>query len=164
MDVFEAIAKRKSVRKYKTTPIGKETIEKIISAGSQAPSGNNVQPVEYVVVTDEKTRKKIADICDYGRFIAFAPVCILVFSKETKYYLEDGCAAIENMLLAATALGLGTCWVAGDKKHYSRIFGNIFSVPNHYKLIALLAVGYGDDTLPRKKKRSLEEVLHWEKY
>ena len=73
MDIFEAISRRKSVRKYKTTPIEKDIIEKIISAGSQAPSGNNVQPVEYVVVTDEKMRIKIASICDYGRFIAVAP-------------------------------------------------------------------------------------------
>ena len=164
MDVFEAISKRKSVRKYKTTPVEKKAIEKIISAGSQAPSGNNVLPVEYIVVTNEKMRKKIANICDYGRFIADAPVCILVFSKETKYYLEDGCAAVENILLAATTLGLGTCWVAGDKKHYSRIFGNLLSIPTQFKLIALIAVGYENGDLPRKKKRSLTEVLHWEKY
>ena len=88
MDVFEAISKRKSVRKHKTTPVEKEIIEKIVNAGIQAPSGNNVQPVEYVVVTDKNIRKRIADICDYGRFIAVAPVCILVFSKETKYYLD----------------------------------------------------------------------------
>lgn len=164
MNVFEAISKRKSVRKYKAVPVEKEVIKKIINAGSQAPSGNNVQPVEYVVVTDEKMRKQIADICSYGRFIADAPVCILVFSKETKYYLEDGCAAVENILLASTALGLGTCWVAGDKKHYSRIFGNLLSVPNQFKLIALIAVGYEDSDMPRKKKRDLDKVLHWEKY
>ncbi len=164
MDLFEVIAKRKSVRKYQTTPVAKETVERIIDAARRAPSGNNVQPVEYVVVTNPEMRKKLAETCDYGRFIAEAPVCIVVFSKDTKYYLEDGSAAVENILLAATALGLGTCWVAGDKKYYSRTIGNLLDVPHNYKLIALVSLGYAEGEATGKIKRDVNEVLHWERF
>jgi nitroreductase len=109
-------------------------------------------------------RKRLADICEYGTFIAESPACIVVFSRETKYYLEDGSAAIENILLASTALGLSTCWIAGDKKHYSRLIGNMLHVPQNYKLIALISLGYESGNVKRKKKRSLHEVLHWEKF
>jgi nitroreductase len=164
MDVFEAIAARKSVRSYRPDPVPKEVVERIVDAGRQAPSGNNIQPWEFVVVTDAGMRQQLAQICTAGRFIAQAPVCIVVFCRATKYYLEDGSAAIENMLLAATALGLGSCWVAGDKKPYARRIAHMLNVPEEMKLIALISLGYPDDPKPRKPKRPLQEVLHWESF
>ncbi len=164
MDVFTAIAARKSVRKYQIKPVAKELVEKIVMAGLQAPSANNVQPWQFVVVTDLQTRKQLAALCDYGKFIAEAPVCIVTFCEDTKYYLEDGSAAVENMHLAAAGLGLGTCWIAGDKKSYARKIAILLAVPAKYKLVALMSLGYEEGESKRKPKRPLSAVLHWEKF
>jgi len=164
METLEAIAKRHSVRNFSSQPLPRDVVEKIIDAGRRAPSGNNVQPWEFIVVTDSNVRKTLAEIASYGKFIADAPVCVAVYCKDTKYYLEDGCAAVENILLAATALGVGSCWVAGDKKPYCGHISQILGVPEGYKLIALIALGYEAGTPTIKSKRPLAEVLHWEKF
>ena len=164
MDALDAIDNRKSVRKYNSKLVSKEIIERIINAGRKAPSAVNVQPWEFIAVTGLNIRKKLADVADYGKFIAESPLCIVVFCKDTKYYLEDGCAAVENILIAATALGLGTCWIAGDKKSYAETVREILKVPIGYKLIALISAGYSDDDGRPRAKRELKEVLHYETF
>jgi len=164
MDVFEAIAKRHSVRKYNPTPVAREQIEKIVDAGRRAPTAMNVQPWEFVVVTDQKMRKTLAETCDYGKFFADAAVCIVTLCKDTKYYLEDGCAAMENMLLAATGLGLGTCWVAGDKKAYAEEICRTLGAPAGFRLVGLMAVGVPAESPRTTEKRPLAKVIHYEKW
>lgn len=164
MDALDAIDNRKSVRKYNSKLVSKEIIERIINAGRKAPSAVSVQPWEFIAVTGLNIRKKLADVADYGKFIAESPLCIVVFCKDTKYYLEDGCAAVENILIAATALGLGTCWIAGDKKSYAETVREILRVPVGYKLIALISAGYSDDDGRPRTKRELKEVLHYETF
>jgi len=164
MDALEAIALRRSVRKYKSDPVSQELIERVVDAGRRAPTARNVQPWEFVVVTDPQVRGTLAAICDYGKCIKESPVCIVTFCHDTKYYLEDGCAAIENMLVAAAALGLGTCWVAGDKKGYAPTIAEKLGVPATYRLIGLVAMGYPADTGKATAKRPLAEVLHKEKW
>ena len=164
MDTLAVIAARYSTRVFAAKPLPKETIEKIVDAGRRAPTARNVQPWEFVVVTGAEMRKKIADLTDYGKFIAQAPACIAVFCKDTKYYLEDGCAATVNILLAATALGAQSCWVAGDKKPYCGAVGQLLDVPSVYKLISLIALGHADRPGKPTPKRELREVLHWEKF
>jgi nitroreductase len=93
-----------------------------------------------------------------------AGACILVFCKPTKYYLEDGSAATQNILIAATAYGLGSCWIAGDKKEYAEAIKEFLKVPGEYKLVSLVAMGYPKGEPPQKRKRPLEEVLHWERF
>ncbi len=88
----------------------------------------------------------------------------MVFCQDTKYYLEDGSAATENILLAATDLGLGTCWIAGDKKEYCGEVAALLGVPSIFKLISLISVGWAVREPLQRKRRSLDEVLHWEKF
>lgn len=164
MDALKAIRERRSVRRYRSDPLSKETIEALMDAARLAPSANNLQPWEFVAVTDQKIREKIADTTDYGKFLAEAPLCIAVFCKDTKYYLEDGSAAVENILIAATALGLGSCWVAGDKKSYANTVRELLLVPAGYKLVALIPAGYTNEQGRSGKKRELKEVLHYEKF
>ncbi|MEK7408612.1 MAG: nitroreductase family protein, partial [Acidobacteriota bacterium] len=83
--------------------------------------------------------------------------------KDTKYYLEDGSAATENILLAAHARGLGACWVAGDKKPYAPRILALVGAPAGYKLISLVPVGHPAEQ-PAKDKRPLSEMLHWERF
>jgi nitroreductase len=164
MDAIEALSTRRSVRKYKHDPVSKELLEKMVDSGRLAATALNVQPWEFVVIRDAGMRRKIAEMANYGRFIADAPACVVVLCKETKYYLEDGSAATQNMLVAARALGLGTCWVAGDKKEYADAVRRLVGAPDGYRLISMVSVGYPTEEPVTPGKRALSDVLHWEKY
>ncbi|MBO8129479.1 MAG: nitroreductase family protein [Peptococcaceae bacterium] len=165
MDAVTALKERRSVRKFAGKPVSKEMIEQVVDCGRLAATARNVQPWEFVVVTDQGTRDEIARLADYGKFISSAPVCIAVFcQRDAKYYLEDGSAATQNILVAATALGLASCWVAGDKKEYAEKVRELLGVPDRYTLVSMVAVGYPDGPAPSPKKRGLDEVLHWEKF
>jgi nitroreductase len=163
MDAIEALKTRRSVRSFKSDPVSQEVIEDIVDCGRLAATARNEQLWEFVVVTDVETRKRIADTTDFGKFIATSPVCIAVLCEDGKYYLEDGSAATQNILVAARAHGLGTCWVAGDKKPYAEKLRAILGAPEGHKLVSLVALGYPGES-PSPAKRELTEVLHWEKY
>jgi len=166
MHVHEALTGRRSIRTFSPNPVDPASIEKIIDAARFAPTARNIQPWEFVAVTDQKARERIASLAENGRFISQAPCCIAVFCQDTKYYLEDGCAATVNILTASYALGLGSCWVAGDKKPYCSQVAELLNVPPSYKLVSLVAVGYPAEQAASgaPDKRPLQEMLHWEKF
>jgi len=165
MDTLTAISTRHCSREFLADkPIPREILEKIIDAGQRAPTARNEQPWHFVVVTDPAMLKRIAGLADYGRFIAAASACVVVICKETKYFLEDGCAATENILLAATALGVQSCWVAGDKKTYCTPIAALLKIPSGHKIISLLPVGYESTPTHQKARRPLADILHWERF
>lgn len=112
MDTLEAIHKRRSIRKYSDDAIPKTDLETIVDAGRLAATGSNQQPWDFIVVTD---RKMIEQFKVSGTWIEKAgAVIVVVMNPVSRWWVEDGAAAIENMLLASTALGYGACWVEGD--------------------------------------------------
>ena len=163
MDAIEMLKTRRSVRAYTREPIPRKTIEEIIDCGRLAATAINIQPWEFVVATEPALLRRLAETADHGKFIADAPVCVLVLCRDTKYYLEDGSAATENILLAARAHGLGACWVAGDKKAYAPEICRLVGAPPGYKLVSLIPIGHPAEN-PEKPKRPLADVLHWQKY
>ena len=164
MDAVQALRERRTVRVYdESKPVTKEQLETIVDCGRLAATARNVQPWEFVVVTDAVMRGRVAGLTQHGKHIANAPACIAVFCADGTYYLEDGCAATQNMLVAAWALGLGACWVAGDKKDYAGDIRDLLGVPADKRLVSLIAVGY-PATVPAPQKRLLADVLHWERY
>ena len=163
MDALEALRSRRSVRRYEDRPVEKALLETVVDCGRLAATARNEQPWEFIVVSEEKTRQAIAEYTSYGKFIAQSPVCIAVFCKPADYYLEDGAAATQNILVAAHALGLATCWVAGARKPYADDIRDLLGAPEGYKLISLVALGYSEDS-PSPTKRPLEDVLHWDHY
>ena len=163
MNAIQALKTRHSVRAYTGEAVSREILEDIVDCGRLAASAINIQPWEFVVVTHRESLKAIAGITDHGRFIAQAAACVAVFSQETKYYLEDGSAATQNMLVAAHAHGLGACWVAGDKKSYAPDICKVLGAPAGYRLVSLVALGHPAEK-PEKLKRPLSDLLHWEKY
>jgi len=165
MDALTAIASRHSTRSFTSKPVSREQLEAVVDAGRHAPTARNEQTWQFVVVAEASARKRIAELTgDGGAFIAEAPACIAVFCKEGKYYLEDGCTAAQNMLIAATALGLQSCWVAGDKKPYADAVRTLLFGPENMKLVTLLAVGYGNGAGPTTVKRPLADVIRWERF
>lgn len=164
MDAIEALKSRRSIRIYEEKPVPRQIIEEIIDTARLAPSANNIQPWEFVVVTEPETRRKIADLTDYGKFIARSGACVAVFAKGVKHYLEDGSAATQNILVAAHALGLGTCWVAGYKKDYAEPIAGLLGIPDGHHLVALISLGYPAEEPETHDKRELADVLHWERF
>jgi len=166
MDALKALAARKSVRSYAKKAVPARLLEKIINAARLAPTACNVQPWEFVVITEPGLLSALAGLCEYGRFIKDAGAAVIVASQDTKYYLEDGCAAAENILVAATACGLASCWVAGDKKKYATAVLDLAGLPEGYKLVSVLALGYpcAKAASSGVKKRPLAEVLHWQQF
>lgn len=163
MDAIEVLKTRRAIRVYERKPVPKNIIEDIVDCGRLASTAINIQPWEFVVVTNPNVLRSIANTTDYGKFIADAPVCVVVLCQDTKYYLEDGSAATENILLAARAHSLGSCWVAGDRKPYAADICRLLGAPAGYRLVSLIPIGYSAET-PEKAKRPLSDVLHWEKY
>ena len=166
MEVMEAIRKRYSCRSYLADPVPSEILMQLVDAGRLAPSGLLEQPWKFVVITDVSTLRELSSLTDYGKHIGKAAACIAVFCKaEAKYAVEDGAAATENILLAATGMGLGSCWVAGDKKPYSQAVATLLRAPAEFKLISLIGLGYPNDSLPADRERlPLEEVLYWQNF
>jgi nitroreductase len=164
MEALEALRTRRSCRRFQGREVPRDLIEQMVDAGRLAATARNDQPWEFVVVTDTARRREVAALTDHGPFIADAPVCIAVLAADTKYYLEDGSAATQNLLLAAHALGLAACWVAGDKKPYAPKVAALLGAPPAMRLVALVAVGYAAGPLPNPRKRSLQEVIHWSRF
>jgi len=164
MEFFEVIKKRCSIREYSDKPIKKEDLEKIIDCARLAPTARKEEPWEFIVITDKKELAEIAEITDYGKFLKDAAAGIIVLCKDTKYYLEDGCAATENILLAAASLGIGTCWIAGDKKPYAEKIREYLGAPAGYKLVSILSLGYPKAEPTPHQKREVSQVLHFEKF
>lgn len=164
MDTFEAIKKRVSVREYSDRPVEKDKLERIADAGRLAPTARGEEPWEFVVITQRDKLKELAGITDHGKFLSEAAAAIAIFCKDTKYYLEDGCAACENMLVAASDLGISSCWIAGDKKSYCPDIARALEAPDSLKLISLISLGYPKTPPATHKRRPLKETMHWEKF
>ena len=161
METLEAIRLRRSIRRYTDEAIPRADLETIVDAGRLAATGSNRQPWDFVVVTD---RAMIAEFNIAGAWIASAGAVIgVVMDPRSRWWIEDGAAAIENMLLASTALGYGSCWVEGDALLREEQLKNLLGVPAEKRLMALIPIGVAAET-PAPDKRPLEQVLHWETY
>ncbi len=158
------IKSRRSVRAYTDVPIDEEVIKNTLDCARLAPTAMNLQPWIFVVVQQKDTLREIASVTDHGKFISEAQVCFAIFGeKDAKYYLEDCCAATENMIINLQAYGVSSCWVAGDKKAYAKEIQALLHVPEKYTLVSLLPAGYPKEIIVPKKK-TLEEVAFFEEY
>jgi nitroreductase len=190
MDVFEAIAQRRSIRTFKDTPIPKEVLLKILEAGTQAPSGKNAQPWRFVVVQGDKRadmvrvmREGIANLKAQGidtgsapwtaKVMEQAPVTVFVFNAEVEglnpekpipaltwelVNVQSIGAAIQNMLLAAQAQGVGSLWIGDIFMAYPELCAWLEET---HELVAAVSFGYPDEHPPARPRRSVDEVTTW---
>ena len=164
MQTLQALKNRRSVRIFNVKPVPQGLVKELIDCARFAPTARNVQPWEFVVITKKDTLQELGSLASNGSFIKDSSCCIAVFCQETKYYLEDGCAATENILIAAYDLGLSSCWVAGDKKPYADKVRELLGVPSDFKLVSLIPIGYSDAKPSLLSKKPLNDVIHWERY
>ncbi len=161
MEALEAIKKRRSVRNFTGAAIPREDLEKIVEAGRLAASGSNRQPWDFIVVTD---REMLSHFQAAAAWIEKAAAVIaVVLDPYSRWWVEDGSAAVENMLIAATALGYGSCWMEGYTLPLEDEFKRLLGVPKGKRLLTLIPLGV-PEAWPTVEKRPLEDVLHWEKY
>ena len=165
MNVVTTIMKsRHSVRRFKPDPVGDLVIADALECAARAPTAMNIQPWLFGVIRDKKTLAAIAALADHGKFIADAPLCIAVFGeKNRKYYLEDCCAATENLILALQAHGVSSCWVAGEKKPYAEAVRKLLGVPEGYTLVSLVAAGSPVEITIAGKKE-MKQITFYEEF
>lgn len=169
MDVFEAIRTRCSIRSYLNKPVEEEKLNQVLEAGRLAPSANNRQEWRFVVVRDSETRQKLAEAACGQWFVAEAPVVIACCSVESEHimrcghpsYAIDVAIAIDHMTLAATALGLGTCWIGAFYEDQVR---NILEIPKSIRVVELLPLGYPKTQPSSRGRKGLDEIVYWDKW
>ncbi|KPJ59422.1 MAG: hypothetical protein AMJ46_11405 [Latescibacteria bacterium DG_63] len=169
-DVLQAIEQRWSCRAFQSTPVDEEVLGKLLSAMIRAPSAGNLQPWRLYVVTRESTKRGLAEAAYGQEFVAQAPVVIVVCAVPSEsadkygdrgsslYCLQDTAAAIENLLLAAESLGLGTCWVgAFDESRASKVL----ELPPEKRPIGMVPVGKPAAPKRRSRRRPEDRVITW---
>lgn len=170
MDVLWALKSRRSCRSYLQQPVEFDKITAIIEAGHYAPSAGNLQDWKFVLITDKGLRSAIAEHCMEQYWMAQAPVHIVVCSNEERteqryglrgkrlYSIQSNAAAIENMLLAAHALGLGACWIgAFDEDYLTRTL----DIPETARPQAIITIGYAAEKPGKKDLTGLDSIVYF---
>lgn len=162
MSILDSIINRRSIRRYQKKEIPKEVLLQILEAGRQAPSAVNRQPIRFVIVSDQNILK---DLCNtvITRFVKEAPAVIVgcadVKSLMTgKWAVVDTTIAMENMVIAAWALGIGSCWIGACNEQKVK---EMLKIPKDWKVVALVTLGYPDEQPKQKKKKSIEELFNF---
>ena len=163
MELFEAIAKRASVRNLSPTEISIDELEIIVNAGIAAPSGCNIQPREFIIITDPEVIKQLAPIQDFISE-ASAIIAVICDPAASDYWLEDMAAAVENMLLAITALGYASCWVEGTLLRKEEQMKKVLAIPAEKRLMTILPIGNAAAEVTPAKKKNLAQTTYYNSY
>ena len=167
MELFAAIMGRRSVRKFDIArPVSREMLEKIVLAGVEAPSGCNMQLRQFVIVDEPAVLAKLAPL---SRALTGAPACIAILAEPKaspygEYWRQDASASMQNMLLAATGLGLGSCWIEGGFDRNEDIIREILHVPPTLRVCSLMSVGYAAEPGKRPEKSLPRDVTHYNRF
>jgi nitroreductase len=159
MDLFEVIEKRASVREFQPVSVPEKDLLKIAEAGRRAPSGRNRQPCQFVLITDRALIERLGAVQScIGQ--ASAAIAVLVDDTITEFWKEDAAAAIENMLLAITALEYASVWIEGYVLKNEAMVKEALGAPEKLRAIAVLPIGKPAAEPAQAKKKPLEEMLH----
>ena len=178
---MEQIERRRSIRKYLDQSVEDEKIIQLLESARLAPSGSNTQPWHFIVVKSELTKQKLAEASHEQKWMLSAPVFIICVAdirsrikddvcltvdedspqEEVKLIIRDTSIAIEHILLEATNLGLGTCWVAWFIQKEIR---PIINIPADKYVVGIITVGYADEKPAARPRKKLEEIIHYENW
>jgi nitroreductase len=164
MDVLEAIKGRRSIRRYNKLPISEEQVTQILEAGRWAPSRGNSQPWRFIVLRNAQGRIDLAEAIPTGKFLAEAPlgIAVVVNPEASKYPEQEGAAAIQNILLAAYALGLGACWISVYGTGSEEKAKQLLQIPDEEWLLSIVSIGHPAET-PEKGRKGLDEITFTDK-
>jgi nitroreductase len=163
MDLFDAIESRASVRALQPADVSEADLERILTAGRRAPSGRNVQPIEFIVVRDRKSIDTLAQVQACLGDVDLI-VCVAAHPDRSAYWLEDAAAATTQMLLAITALGYASVWIEGTLLQKQAELKPALGLPEEMRLVVALPIGKPVQPVTPREKRALTDIVHWEKY
>jgi nitroreductase len=163
VDLFEGIYTRRSIRQYTDKPVAREQLIEVIKAGTWAPSGRNNQPWRFVLVQSSEARKELAKHTKYHTIIEQAGACIAVFADKSAMYSEVKDhqalgACLQNMLLAAHALGLGAVWLGEILKKADEV-RKLLGLSGDMELMAVVALGHPLSRKHSSERKDVSEVL-----
>lgn len=165
MDFFDVVEKRQSIRKHAAKPVEQDKLDAILAASNRAPSAGNFQSYEVYVVRSEEGRSKLAAATFEQAFIEGAPVSLVFCTNPSRceytpveiYALEDATIACTFAMLAATALGLSSCWIgAFDPKKVAEVI----QCPRGVVPISILPIAYADENPERTTRRAISDLVH----
>jgi len=170
LEVSEAIQARKSVRSFDSKPVPEDVLTRVLEAGRFAPSAKNYQPWHFVVVKDQKKREVLSE-GKYAKFLKDTPMVIVGCGDQEaseKWCVVDCSIALQQMVIAATGEGLGTCWIGS---FYEDRVRELLKIPPRYKIVAMLAVGYpkgrfepASKLLGTRNRKKLDEITSFEEF
>ncbi len=166
-DFLDVFFKRRSVRKFTKEPVSREDLITLLKAGMSGPSGMNAQPWEFVVITDEETLAKIRKNLMFAKMKGTAAICVLGSKRMQtnkagdKFWEQDCAAATENILLAATAMGLGAVWIGIHPVHvFERQVKSILNLPTGVTPFNLIIIGHPAEEKEARTQYD-EKRVHW---
>ncbi len=167
MDFYEAVNARRSIRRYKDTPVEREKLDRILDAARKAPSWNNRQCWRFILVSDHTVKAMLGEQMRNPSVECYekAPYVLVLCADPTdsgvsfgkEYYLADCGAAMENILLAAAAEGLGTCFTAGISEYAVRV---LLKIPEDVRVVALTPIGYPDESPEARPRMSRDKTVY----
>ncbi|MFN8475684.1 MAG: nitroreductase family protein [Anaerolineae bacterium] len=163
MDVFEAIRTVLAVRSFQDKPVPDDLVERIVEAGRLTGSGMNQQPWHFIVVQDKATLRKLGELAKTGPYVAQAPLAIVVLVEQSRLAVPDGSRAIQSMVLAAWAEGVGSNWVGFmNLENIKPALG----IPDNLDVLAILPFGYPAQPAGqgKKKRKPLSAVASLDRY
>ncbi len=163
MDVFEAVRTLLAVRRYQDKPVPEATVRRIVEAGRLTGSSMNMQPWHFVVVQDRATLRQLGALAGTGPYVAEAPLAIVVAVDKTRFAVSDASRAIQSMLLAAWADGVGSNWVGFGGLEEVKV---LLKIPAKLDVLAIVPFGYpvGAVGLGKKQRKPLGTIAHRERY
>ncbi len=169
MEVFEAITKRRSIRKYKDEPISEDVLLEVLRAGQLAPSAKNLQPWRFVVALNKEVRERLVPACANQKFVGEAAAVIAAVGINPSYIMRCGVSAqivdigiaLTHMVLAATEKGLGTCFIGAFNQEEVK---QVLEIPEEYQVVDLITVGYPAEEPPPRPRLPLEEIVFFNKW
>ncbi|MFQ6094892.1 MAG: nitroreductase family protein [Candidatus Bathyarchaeia archaeon] len=165
MSLVDAILSRRSVRKYESKEVPEDVLKKILEAGRQAPSAGNKQPWRFIVITDGEIKEKLSR-GRWNRFIKESAFTIVGCGYTGDAYSRrwstiDTTIALQNMVIAAWSLGVGSCWIGDFKEEEVK---GLLNIPGDWKVIALISFGYPAEQPGSKWKKPLEEIVSYNRF
>ena len=164
MKTIDCIFSRRSIRKYTNEKVSEKDIELLLKAASYAPSANNYQPWQFLIITDREMLNKLSEVHPYAKMLTQAQAAIIVcgdneIQTELGYQVVDCCAATQNILLAAHSIGLGTVWL-GLYPRQERIadMKKLFDLPENITPISLVAIGHHNEEKPIPERFNKEKI------
>ncbi|MCS7132561.1 MAG: nitroreductase family protein [Aigarchaeota archaeon] len=158
-ELVEIIYRRRSIRRYEKRPVPDDVLNAVLEAGRLAPSASNLQPWHFIVVREPEIKRKLI-FSTWNRFIDEAPIVIVGCGEaDKKWAAIDVAIALENMVIAAEALGLGSCWIGHFREEEVK---KALRIPGHLRVVAMITLGYPAERPRAPPKKKLEEILHYD--